>query len=73
MAGAGVVYPFRDVSRVYLANAEINPIIFAEVSMKFTRIEDADAALTDFARDRLPTRDGARYRTYFPGLTLIAP
>jgi predicted nucleic acid-binding protein len=93
----------------------INPIIFAEVSMKFTRIEDADAALADFAREPLPyeagflsgkaflmyrkrggvkrspmpdfyvgahavvgrmqllTRDAARYRTYFPGLTLIAP
>jgi predicted nucleic acid-binding protein len=93
----------------------INPIIFAEVSMKFARIEDADAALADFAREPLPyeagflggkaflayrkrggtkrspmpdfyvgahavvgrmrllTRDAARYRTYFPGLTLIAP
>jgi predicted nucleic acid-binding protein len=93
----------------------INPIIFAEVSMKFTRIEDADAALVDFAREPLPfeagflagkaflayrkrrgakrspmpdfyvgahavigrmdllTRDAARYRTYFPALTIIAP
>jgi predicted nucleic acid-binding protein len=93
----------------------INPIIFAEVSMKFVRIEDADAALADFAREPLPyeagfltgkaflayrkrggakrspmpdfyvgahalvgrmpllTRDAARYRTYFPGLTIIAP
>lgn len=93
----------------------INPIVFAEVSMKFERIEDADAALVDFVREPLPyeagflagkaflayrrrggekrspmpdfyvgahaviarmtllTRDGARYRTYFPGLTLIAP
>ena len=55
----------------------INPIIFAEVSMKFARIEDADAALVDFARDPLPydllTRDAARYRTYFPALTIIAP
>lgn len=93
----------------------INPSIFAEVSMKFTRIEDADAALADFAREPLPyeagflsgkaflacrrrggtkrspmpdfcvgahavvgsmrllTRDAARYRTYFPGLALIAP
>jgi len=32
----------------------INPIIFAEVSMKFARIEDADAALADFAREPLP-------------------
>ncbi len=93
----------------------INPIIFAEVSMKFARIEDADAALADFAREPLPyeagflsgkaflayrkrggakrspmpdfyvgahavvgrmqllTRDAARYRSYFPSLTLIAP
>jgi predicted nucleic acid-binding protein len=93
----------------------INPIIFAEVSMKFARIEDADAALVDFAREPLPyeagfltgkaflayrkrggakrspmpdfyvgahavvgrmellMRDAARYRTYFPGLTIIAP
>lgn len=93
----------------------INPIIFAEVSMKFARIEDADLALADFTREPLPdeagflsgkaflayrkrggtkrsplpdfyvgahavigrmallTRDAARYRTYFPGLTLIAP
>ena len=93
----------------------INPIIFAEVTMKFARIEDADAALVDFAREPLPyeagflagkaflayrrrggakrspmpdfyvgahavvgrmdllTRDAARYRTYFPGLRIIAP
>jgi predicted nucleic acid-binding protein len=93
----------------------INPIIFAEVSMKFARIEDADAALVDFAREPLPydagflagkafltyrrkggakrspmpdfyvgahavigrmdllTRDAARYRTYFPGLKIVAP
>jgi hypothetical protein len=93
----------------------INPIIFAEVSLKFDRIEDADAALVDFAREPLPyeagflagkaflayrrrggarrspmpdfyvgahaavarmdllTRDAARYRTYFPGLKLVAP
>jgi predicted nucleic acid-binding protein len=93
----------------------INPIIFAEVSTKFARIEDADAALADFAREPLPyeagflagkaflayrrrggtrrspmpdfyvgahavvermellTRDAARYRTYFPGLKLLAP
>lgn len=93
----------------------INPIIFAEVSMKFDRIEDADSALVDFAREPLPydagflagkaflaykrrggskrspmpdfyvgahavvgrmpllTRDAARYRSYFPGLKLVAP
>jgi predicted nucleic acid-binding protein len=93
----------------------INPIIFAEVSMKFSRIEDADAALADFVREPLPyeagflsgkaflayrkrggakrspmpdfyvgahavvgsmqllTRDAARYRSYFPALTIIAP
>ena len=36
----------------------INPIIFAEVSMKFARIEDADAALVDFAREPLPYEAG---------------
>jgi predicted nucleic acid-binding protein len=36
----------------------INPIIFAEVSMKFTRIEDADAALVDFAREPLSYEAG---------------
>jgi predicted nucleic acid-binding protein len=93
----------------------INPIIFAEVSMKFARMEDADAALVDFAREPLPyeagfltgkvflaykrrggakrspmpdfyvgahavvgrmdllTRDATRYRTYFPGLRILAP
>ena len=93
----------------------INPIVFAEVSMKFDRIEDADAVLVDFVREPLPyeagflagkaflsykrrggekrspmpdfyvgahavvgrmellTRDAARYRTYFPGLRLVAP
>lgn len=93
----------------------INPIVFAEVTMKFARIEDADASLVDFEREPLPyeagflagkaflaykkrggakrspmphlyvgahavvgrmvllTRDAARYRTYFPGLKIIAP
>jgi len=93
----------------------INPIVFAEVSMKFDRIEAADAALVDFVREPLPyeagflagkaflayrrrggarrspmpdfyvgahavvgrmallTRDVKRYRTYFPGLRLVAP
>jgi predicted nucleic acid-binding protein len=36
----------------------INPIIFAEVSMKFARIEDADAALVDVAREPLPYEAG---------------
>jgi len=36
----------------------INPIIFAEVSMKFAAIEDADAALVDFAREPLPYEAG---------------
>ncbi len=93
----------------------INPIVFAEVSIKFDRIEDADRALVDFQREplsyeagylagkaflayrrrggqkrapmpdfyvgahavvarmQLLTRDAARYRTYFPGLKLVAP
>jgi predicted nucleic acid-binding protein len=36
----------------------INPIIFAEVSMKFDRIEDADEALADFVREPLPYEAG---------------
>ena len=36
----------------------INPTIFAEVSMKFDRIEDADAALVDFAREPLTYEAG---------------
>lgn len=95
----------------------INPIIYAEVSIGFTRIEDLEEALptTAFTRAPLPweaaflagkcflkyrrqrgsklsplpdfyigahaaiasmtllTRDAARYRTYFPKLTIIAP
>ncbi len=93
----------------------INPFVFAEVSMNFDRIEDANAVLVDFTREPLPfeagflvgkaflayrrrggtkrspmpdlyvgahaavarmtllTREAARYRTYFPALTLIAP
>ena len=93
----------------------INPIIYAEISPSFARVEDLDAAVTVFRRDPLPwdaaflagqsfaryrrlggqkrsplpdfyigahaavagmsllTRDASRYRTYFPGLTLIAP
>lgn len=95
----------------------INPIVFAEVSVGFGRVEDLEEALPPgiFRRDPLPyeaaflagksflayrrrggrraaplpdfyigahaavaghellTRDAARYRTYFPRLTLIAP
>lgn len=94
----------------------INPIVFAEVSVGYSRIEDVDAALPEvLERDPLPyeaafvagkafrtyrrrggerrsplpdffigahalvagyrllTRDARRYRTYFPGLDLIAP
>lgn len=95
----------------------INPLVYAEVSCGFARIEQLDDALptSDFIREQLPyeagflagkaflryrgrgggrrsplpdfyigahaavrgfsllTRDGARYRTYFPRLELIAP
>lgn len=95
----------------------VNPIIFAEVSVRFTRLEDLEVALAKaiFVREPLPyeaaflagkafliyrkrggvrrsplpdffigahaavagysllTRDAARYRTYFPTLSLIAP
>jgi len=95
----------------------INPIIYAEVSIRFERIEELEEALpeSDFRRLPLPweaaflagkcfvryrrrrggrrsplpdfyigahaavagmpllTRDASRYRTYFPGLELIAP
>ncbi|HEY7723820.1 MAG TPA: type II toxin-antitoxin system VapC family toxin [Anaeromyxobacteraceae bacterium] len=94
----------------------INPIVFAEVSVGFDRVEDLEEALPPevYRRDPLPyqaaflagkcflayrrrggrrsplpdfyigahaavaghqllTRDAARYRTYFPRLTLIAP
>jgi predicted nucleic acid-binding protein len=95
----------------------INPVIYAEVSIRYSRIEDLDAALptTMFDREPIPyeaaflagkafsvyrrrggtkslplpdffigahaaiegyslmTRDAARYRTYFPKLSLIAP
>jgi predicted nucleic acid-binding protein len=95
----------------------INPMIYAEVSVRFSRIEDLEMALPadDYRRAQLPweaaflaakafveyrrrggvrtsalpdffigahaavddftllTRDGARYRTYFPTLNLIAP
>jgi predicted nucleic acid-binding protein len=95
----------------------INPIVYAEVSTGFDRIEDLDEAVPadDFQREALPyeagfvvakaflayrrrggqkrsplsdfyigahaavrryrllTRDVARYRSYFPTVTLIAP
>jgi hypothetical protein len=95
----------------------INPVIYAETSVRFTKIEELDAALpTDlFEREPIPyeaaflagkaylayrrrggarrsplpdffigahaavsgyrllTRDPARYRAYFPKLSLIAP
>jgi hypothetical protein len=95
----------------------INPIIYAEVSIGFERIEDLDGVLPadSFRRDPLPweaaflagkcflayrrrggsrrsplpdfyigahaavtglpllTRDARRYRTYFPGLSILAP
>jgi predicted nucleic acid-binding protein len=95
----------------------INAIIYAEVSIRFSRIEDLEEALprTMFDREPIPyeaaflagkaflsyrkrggaktsplpdffigahaavagyrllTRDAARYRTYFPKLSLIAP
>ena len=95
----------------------INPIVYAEVSIGFDRIEDVESALPQdvFVRSPLPwdagflagkcfqayrrrggekrsllpdfyigahaavsglallTRDPARYRTYFPRLSLIAP
>lgn len=95
----------------------INPIIYAEISTGFDRIEDLDEAIpeTDFTRELLPyaagflagkaflsyrrrggerryplgdfyigahaavgdyrllTRDAARFRTYFPSVTLLTP
>ncbi len=95
----------------------LNAIVYAELSVRYDRIEDLDAALPDdyFVRAALPwdaaflaakcferyrkrggtrtstlpdffigahaavagmtllTRDPRRYRTYFPGLTIVAP
>jgi predicted nucleic acid-binding protein len=95
----------------------INPVVYAEVSIRYSRIEELDAALPKsmFDREAIPyeaaflagksfqtyrrrggtkrpplpdffigahaavagyqlmTRDAARYRTYFPRLSLIAP
>jgi predicted nucleic acid-binding protein len=99
------------------ARLVINPVIYAEVSIRYSRIEDLEDALPSalFEREAIPyeaaflagkcfvsyrrrqgtkqtplpdffigahaavaghrllTRDAARYRTYFPSLTLIAP
>ena len=95
----------------------INPVIYAEVSLRYSRIEELDAALPKAMFDREPvsyeaaflagksflayrrrggtrrsplpdffigahaaiagyllmTRDAARYRTYYPKLSLITP
>ncbi len=95
----------------------INPIIYAEVSVRFSNVEDLDDALpsTEYRRSEVPwasafltgkafvtyrraggtrtstlpdffigahaavrdlallTRDGARYRTYFPTVAVTAP
>lgn len=95
----------------------INPVVYAEVSIRFSRIEELEAALPKAMLDReaipyeaaflagkaflayrrrggakrsplpdffigahaaiagylLMTRDAARYRAYFPKLSLIAP
>lgn len=95
----------------------INPLIYAEVSVRFRRIEELDDVLppSTFRRDDLPweagflagkcfveyrraggtrrsplpdfyigahaavsrmtllTRDSSRYRSYFPGLDVVAP
>jgi predicted nucleic acid-binding protein len=95
----------------------VNPIVYAEVSVGFDRVEDLEDALppAQFAREQLPwsagflagkaymtyrrrggarptplpdfyigahaavagytllTRDGGRYATYFPRLSVVAP
>lgn len=113
-------YPWSSHMLETLAESSVlvvNPIIYAEVSVRFARIEELDDALpeTHFRRDALPweagflagkcfaasrrrggarqttlpdfyigahaavrafallTRDPARYRSYFPTLTVLAP
>lgn len=113
-------FAWSSVALAHAAETEIliiNPLVYAEVSVRFDRIEELDAALppTLFRRDELPweagflagkcfrqyrrrggtrrsplpdfyvgahaavrghtllTRDGSRYRTYFPRLEVIAP
>ena len=60
----------------------INPIIYAELSVRYDRIEDVEAALPGehFVRAALPWEAAflaakcvERYRTYFPKVTLVAP
>lgn len=64
----------------------INPIVYAEISVRYDRIEDVEAALPGeyFVRAPLPwdaaflaakcfDRYARRYRTYFPKLKLITP
>jgi predicted nucleic acid-binding protein len=67
----------------------INDVVYAELSVRYARIEDLEAMLDDAAIEvaRTPrvgahaavsglpllTRDGGRYRTYFPSMALIAP
>ena len=115
--------PWSAWSAAAVANAAdrfrlvINAVIYAEISMRFSRIEDLEEAIPRalFDREAIPfeaaflvgkafgvyrrrggsqvlplpdffigahaaiaghqllTRDAARYRTYFPALTMIAP
>src|SRR6476659_1846149 len=59
----------------------LDPIVYAEVSVYFDRVEDLEEPLPDFyigahAAVRgasLLTRDARRYRSYFPSLDVIAP
>jgi hypothetical protein len=46
----------------------INPIIYAEVSIRYTTIEALEAALPIVL-----TRDPTRYRSYFPRVEILAP